>query len=90
MPFIGFLGPTWEVIGLTRILHRQSVYYHSIYEYSSIFSPFFRIYRKMPGTFPGIGGRQKTTSFRGLPASRGNPFLKLLGFMGISVKNDVF
>ena len=40
MPFIGFLGPTWEVIGLTRILHRQSVYYHSIYEYSSIFCIF--------------------------------------------------
>ena len=40
MPFIGFLGPTWEVIGLTRILHRQNVYYHSIYEYSSIFCIF--------------------------------------------------
>ncbi len=43
MPFIGFLGPTWEVIVLTRILHRQSVYYHSIYEYSSIFCIFSAI-----------------------------------------------
>ena len=36
MPFIGFLGPTWKSIVLTRILHRQDVYYHSILEYTSI------------------------------------------------------
>ena len=27
-------------------------YYHRIYEYSSIFSPFSRIYKKTPGIFP--------------------------------------
>jgi len=38
MPFIGFLGPTWEPTILTRILHRQNEYYHRINEYSSIIS----------------------------------------------------
>ena len=36
MPFIGFLGPTWEPAVLTRILHRQNVYYHRIYEYTRV------------------------------------------------------
>ncbi len=40
MPFIGFLGPTWKPVILTRILHRQDVYYHRIIEYTSIFSYF--------------------------------------------------
>ena len=34
MPFIGFLGPTWEPVVLTRILHRHNEYYHRINEYS--------------------------------------------------------
>ena len=34
MPFIGFLGPTWESAAPTRILRRQNAYYHRLYEYS--------------------------------------------------------
>ena len=35
MPFKGFLGPSWKMGTLTRILRRQNVYYHRIHEYTS-------------------------------------------------------
>jgi len=36
VPFIGFLGPTWEQDILTRILRRQGVFYHILFVYTSI------------------------------------------------------
>ncbi len=34
MPFIGFLGPTWEWVVSTRILHRRHISYHNPRKYT--------------------------------------------------------